>query len=346
MADGKNNQARNLDDDSSRVGEGWDLPEDSLGEKGADKFLYVDDAAPDIQKEVRELADRAQKSVDVTAEDSLENGFEIFSTIASREKLEVPSTVAIIGGMDSVRDVSMAVENGNIVDAEGRDQHRLNIHCSADAGDHSYNQDGVAIYYDNFFDRLNILLAHGPQFDPLAINLANAAAVRASLELINNPKVSPQRLVDRVQQNVAEVADEMGESGKEVQLTSLQLNQTGDQNNFTLDILNPGNNHCILVNTENGEVSVFDSADEVASRKVKTGDIVILASDELVKALKTARKESQDLYLGNTFFIEAQTGTSLKEISDGIIKSARDNGLDCGVGLTAVRIPEGIDTSF
>lgn len=323
----------------------WALPEGAEDEKGADVFLYAENvtADSDIQKGVRDLTDKATKNLAVDAETSLENGYDAFSKIAARENLRLENKLVVIGGADSVRDASMAVEHGEVLKVGEHDKHMYNVHCVADAGDHSYNQDGLVMHYNDQTDRLNIVLSHGPQFNPVAENLANAAAVRAALELEKNPQVHQTVLLDIINRNVEEVAEELGESGSEVQTSCLQLNQTGNKNTFTLDLMNPGANHCIIVDTNNGEVKLIESSQQQKKVSVKTGDIVIVATDELVKALKTSRKESQDFYLGNRFFIESQTGTPLKMISDGIIREVREEGLDCGLSLAAVKVPVGTE---
>lgn len=331
------------DDVRNNIDEGWTLPEGAKGEKGADKFIYTDEDGKRIQSETSGLADLATKDLYVDAEASLENGYNAFSGIAQRENLIVDNNVMVLGGDDSISDVSMAVEKGRVVSVEGYEKHRFNVHGVADAGDHSYNQDGLVVHYNDLTDRFNIVMTHGPQFNPIAANLTNAAAIRAALELTRNPNISQSSLMDLINNNTDLVAEELGESGSKVQTSLMQLKQTGHKNTFTLDLLNPGTNHCIVVDTNNGDVRIIEKSDQQQRIPVKTGDIVIAVTDELVKAIKTSRKESQDLYLGNRFFIESKTGTPLKEICDGIIRESREEGLDSGVSLAALKVPEGTD---
>ncbi|MCH7761134.1 hypothetical protein IIA15_07015, partial [candidate division TA06 bacterium] len=75
------------------------------------------------------------------------------------------------------------------------DDLKNNIYCVSDNGDHNYNHDGIVVYFEPDNYRLNLFLAHGPQYDPYCAYRTNAAAIKAAYEMTVNPENGPVDLM-------------------------------------------------------------------------------------------------------------------------------------------------------
>lgn len=325
--------------------EGWEIPETVQKEKGSDEFIYTKPER--ISKKTSEEVKKVIKiPVEVGAEDSLNNGMETVLKLLKEKKYEMPKQLMVLGGPDSIRDVSMAVENHKLVEVKDNESTRNNVYVSADAGDHPYNQDGMVAYYDEAFDRLHLFQAHGPQFDPLAINIANTAAVKAASDIVMYPEIKSQELLNRVKENVLKVEQEFGDADKQLDLSYIQLYQSGNFDQYTLDVQNPGRNHILVIDLDTGKFRSLSSSDKLQKVEVKTGEIIVSLNDELLQAFPKFKKESLEMFISNRFFMERQSGKPLKTICDELINDARKNGLDSGVSVIAVQVPKGINIKF
>jgi hypothetical protein len=337
--DDKDSAARNLDDELGNIRADRKLPEEGeRKERGTREFIYV--KPEEIRRKVSEkLKAAAKPEVLVTAEDAIKTGFNGLSHVLAEEKLEIPKHLTINSGEKSYRDFSLAFHGGKVEQPRESEGLRFNIYAVTDTGEQDYNRDGIVVNSDEKNIRLNVFLAHGPQFDTLCASRTNAAAIKAAYEMTINPDIETPDLVKKTRKNVDKVEEEYGEANKEMDITSMQLEPSVRYDISTLRINNLGKNHCIIIAPDTGHVTKIPPSKAQMETEVRWNEIIIVVTDELLQLYEGFREDAEK-QLGNKIFMEAQKGKTLKQICDEIIKDARDSGLDTGVGMIALRVPE------
>lgn len=288
MARPEDNTAKKLSSfapSTEEVDAGWDVVAEEIKEaEGLDKFLYAPEA---IRPEVARAALEVIKDIEVGAEDCLKLAPDALGDILEREGISYAPLV-LEGGVET------SEVHGDIKAAEGT------FALSLTPGGIAENRDAVLVDRDTKRKKTTIVLAHGPQNDPLAANLANAAVLKAGAELALGKNEPLYYRGGKINDNVDAVKEEFGLQQKDVDFAIAELSKPEFSPSYDLEIVSKGPIHCYLINPDENRVETYDvervhvDRDDLMQlfRKIETPE----AMKDLVERTETDDEVKKILY--------------------------------------------------
>ncbi len=342
MSPDKDNKAKKITLDT-------DLPigpaEGAEHELGIDQFAYVQ--PNQVRESIRtRIESTLAPSIDATAEDAVVDAETGLRHLLKQADLKMPSYLQISGGENDYRDLSMAFDlHGVESHVEENKKQKFNVYGVCEDSGHKFNRGAMMVKYDDNFSDFSFFLAQSEQYDQLAANRSNAAAIKAGYEIAANPDEDCEEIVNKAALNVESVEDEFGEEHKAVDLTAARLMPTTKKDNYRLEVSNLGNNKMLIVDSESGNVRLADISEQEKPLEVTSGELILLANEDLFKAFET-KKEPASMQIGNRIFMEHQMGKPLKDIVDEMIKDIQDKGYDTAISAILIRVPRKPELKF
>lgn len=314
-------------------------------ELGIDQFTYIQ---PDkVRESIRTRVEQTLgPDIDATAEDAVVDAYQGLNHLLEQAGVEMPKHLLVSGGENDARDLSMSFDlHGVEADVNESEKQKFNLYGVCDDSGHKFNRGAMMVNYDDSFSDLSFFLAQSEQYDQIAANRSNAAAIKAGYEIAVNPDEDCEEIVNKAAKNVELVEDEFGEDHKPMDLTAARLMPTTKENTYKLEFSNLGNNKLLIVDTESGDVRLVDMSEQEQLIEVKTNELILVANEELFKSFET-KKEPAHMQIGNRLFMEHQMGKPLKDIIDEIINDAQVKGYDTAMSAILVRVPNKPELKF
>ncbi|MBU0667822.1 hypothetical protein KJ951_02790 [Patescibacteria group bacterium] len=314
--------------------------------KQEDKFAYTASTPPkpeELQQQVGVKAKEAgTPSPDISGEDVLEfsDGQVLLESKLNEVNVDFPPGMFVSSGPSE--------KSGQIGSLDEI------LYAKFSPGQTPSNHDGIMVCFNEDKNRLRVMLAHGPQHDRQAADIATVAAAKAGIEEAVHPNASLEKVFGQAKDNAEAVKTEFGIENKLLSMTGLELDWEDFEGtrSYNLRIANSGNNHCLLVNPDLGQVRKISMTNGMSSDTVMAGDILVIANDELMKSIPTD-KGVPHVQLGNRFFMEIRTGgKNLRGVCDEIILEAEKRQgnaeiEDSSFSIIAVKVPSrGEDIRF
>lgn len=261
--------------DTGDVDAGWDAPE-KKEKNGKNDFLFIEPKGkkPDIvREEVRKsVSETTRTEVTVSAEDSFRSGQVLLLDILDKNDVEHPLQMHLLSGANEKSSSAYMV-----FEKSGA------LYAKTSPGQTPTNHDGIMASYDEGKKRLRLLLAHGPQHDEQAANLATTAAVKGAFEEASNPEQSLSDISGKVYRNIESVKDEFGITPKKSDVLVAELVSGTGGLLHELSVDNMGLNHCFVIDPVTSSVRSLPSRVKYPLRR---GDI-----ETMYKRLETRSQE-------------------------------------------------------